>query len=228
MASSTHNRYTLYDLSHPLNHSTPVYPGDPHYSAEQITSVAKDGYEVHKLSFGTHTGTHIDAPSHFIQGGLPIDKIPLSTFIGPAVIIDITKNIQAKQRITWSDIESYENELKPGVIVLICTGWYEKWGTEEYYNHPYMPKDIAERFIARGIHIIGVDFLNPDETVLEGESENGFPFHEVVLGAGGIIAENLTNVKALIGLSNVHVSLLPLKLEGMDGSPVRAVAWQTS
>jgi kynurenine formamidase len=216
----------LYDLTHPLNSSTPIYPGDPHYSAQSLASVAKDGYEIHKLSLCSHTGTHVNAPSHFIEKGLSIDQIPLSTFVGSAVIIDLSKEIQPKQKIIWKDIEPYEGTLKPGVIVVICTGWYEKWGTEEYFNHPYMMKEVAEEFVARGIKAVAVDFLNPDETVLGGESENGFQFHQVVLRAGVIIAENLTNVKPLIGLPNIHVSLLPLKLEGIDGSPIRAIAWQ--
>lgn len=218
--------FKLYDLSHPLTSDTPIYPGDPRYTADRFTSIDKDGYEIHILTFGSQTGTHVDAPSHFIHGGLTIDKIPLSTFVGPAVIIDLSENIQAKQMITWSDIEPYEKELKPGVIALVCTGWYEKRGTEEYYNHPYMMKDVAEGFVARGIRTIGVDFLNPDETPVDGKSEHGFQFHHVVLGAGGVIIENLTNTKPLIGLPNVHVSLLPLKLEGIDGSPIRAIAWQ--
>jgi len=216
----------LYDLSHPFTSNTPTYPGDPRYTADRFTSLDQDGYETHILTLCSHTGTHVDAPSHFIHGGLTIDKIPLSTFVGPTMIIDLSENIQAKQMITWSDIEPYEQELKSGVIVLVCTGWSEKWGTEEYYNHPFMMKDVADGFVARGIRVIGVDFLNPDETPLHGNSQHGFQFHHVVLSAGGVIVENLTNIKPLIGLSNVHVSLLPLKLEGIDGSPIRAIAWQ--
>jgi kynurenine formamidase len=216
----------IYDLTHSFNSSTPYFPSFPRYCAQPLATVSKDGYEIHKLTFSSHIGTHIDASSHFIQNGLTVDKIPLSTLIGPAVIIDLSDNIQPKQKITWQDIESYESALKPGIIAVICTGWYEKWGTEEYFNHPYLMKEVAEEFVARGIKVVAVDFFGPDETVLDGQSGNGFIFHEVILGAGVIIAENLTNVKPLVGLSNVHVSLLPLKLEGVDGSPIRAIAWQ--
>lgn len=216
----------LYDLTHPLNSQTQIYPGDPPFSAKPLTTVENNGYQIHHLSLGSHTGTHIDAPSHFITGALTIDQIPLNQLVGPAVIVDISKGIKPKQKITWSDIEPYEKALRPGVIVLICTGWYEKWGTNEYYDHPYLMKDVAVELVARGICVVGVDMLNPDETVSEGEGEHGFQFHEVVLGAGGVIAENITNLKPLIGLKSIHVSLLPLKLEGVDGSPIRAIAWQ--
>ncbi|KAF9448253.1 putative cyclase [Macrolepiota fuliginosa MF-IS2] len=218
----------LYDLTHSLNPQIQVYPGDPKYAATPLTTVAADGYQIHGLSFGSHTGTHIDAPSHFVQGGDTIDQIPLDQLVRPAVVIDVSKSgtVRPKQKITWSDIQPYENELKPGVIALIYMGWYEKWGTQEYFDHPYLTKDAAEGLIACGIRVVGVDTLNPDETVAEGEGENGFGFHSVLLGAGGIIAENVTNLKPLVGLPGLHVSLLPLKLEGIDGSPVRAIAWQ--
>lgn len=218
----------LYDLTHPLNSKTQVYPGDPPYTAQRLTTITTNGYEIHNLSLCSHTGTHVDAPSHFISGGLTIDQIPLTQLVGPAVLVDVSKsgNIQPKQKITWSDFEPYESELKHGVIVLIYSGWYEKWGTNEYFDHPYLTRDAAEGLIAHGVRVVGVDTLNPDETVLKGQVENGFGFHEVILGSGGIIAENLTNLKPLIGLPGLHVSLLPLKLEGIDGSPVRAIAWQ--
>jgi len=216
----------LYDLNHPLNTQTPVYPGDPSYSAKPVATIAAHGYEVHILSFGSHTGTHLDAPSHFITNGLTIDQIPLSQLIGRAVIIDVSDNMQPKQKIGWSAFEPYEKDIKPGVIVLVCTGWSEKWGKKEYFDHPYLTKDVGEELVSRGVRFVGVDTLNPDETALEGETENGFGFHEVVLGAGAIIAENLTNLKSLVGLPNLFVSILPLKLEGVDGSPARAIAWQ--
>jgi kynurenine formamidase len=225
MTSST-SACKIYDLSHPLNNNTLAYPGDPHYTAKRFATIADDGCETHSISLCSHTGTHIDAPSHFIQGGLTVDQIPLSKLVGPAVLIDLSNNIKPKQKITWEDIVPYAKELKPGVIVLICTGWYEKWGTKEYYDHPFLMKDVAQEFVSRGVRTIAVDFLNPDETVLKGETEHGFIFHGIVLGAGGFIVENMTNMKSLIGLSNLHVSLLPLKLEGIDGSPIRAIAWQ--
>jgi kynurenine formamidase len=219
----------FYDLTHTLNSQISIYPGDPTYTAQHLTTIQTDHYQIHQISCGSHTGTHIDAPSHFIPNSLTIDQIPLNQLIGPAIILDLSKkNIKPKQKIVWKDIaELYERDLKPGVIVLICTGWYEKWGTKEYFDHPYLMEDVAKGLVEHGIRVVGVDTMNPDETMLEGEGENGFKFHQVFLGAGGVIAENITNLKSLIGLHNVHVSLLPLKLEGVDGSPIRAIAWQS-
>lgn len=219
----------LYDLTHRLNSQTLIYPGDPpetSYSAKPVTTITANGYEVHSLSLGSHTGTHLDAPSHFIANGLTVDQIPLSQLIGPAVVVDVSDNIQPRQKIGWSAFEPYEESIKPGVMVLVCTRWSEKWVKKEYFDHPYLTKDVAEELVSRGVRFVAVDTLSPDETVLEGETEGGFGFHDVVLGAGVIIAENLTNLKPLIGLPSLYISALPLKLEGIDGSPVRAIAWQ--
>jgi kynurenine formamidase len=220
----------FYDLTHTLNSQISIYPGDPTYTSTPLTTIQTDHYQIHQISCGSHTGTHLDAPSHFIPNSPTIDQIPLDQLIGPALTLDLSKTAKPKQQISWKDIAEvcdYERELKPGVIVLICTGWYEKWGTSEYFDHPYLMEDVAKGLIEHGIRAVGVDTLNPDETVLEGEGENGFKFHQLFLGAGGVIAENITNLKSLIGLRHVNISLLPLKLEGVDGSPLRAIAWQT-
>ncbi|KAJ3564243.1 hypothetical protein NP233_g8421 [Leucocoprinus birnbaumii] len=229
MSNSSANNITYYDLTHPLNSATLAWPEDPHYKARKYTNIKEHGYEMHEISMSTHTATHIDAPSHFIHGGRTIDQVPLSTLVGPAVFIDLTKReLRENQEITWDDIKSYEADLKPGVIVVVCTGWYEKWGEDAYYEHPFMAKEVAKKFIDFGIKVVGVDTLNPDETPSKGDTKGGYGFHKTLLGADGIIIENLTNTKPLIGRSNVQISLVPLKLEGIDGSPIRAIAWHPS
>ncbi|KAJ3564242.1 hypothetical protein NP233_g8420 [Leucocoprinus birnbaumii] len=226
MSNSRADNITYYDLTHPLNSNTPAYPSDPYYKAKKHANIPDHDYEVHEVSMSTHSGTHADAPSHFIHGGRTIDQVPLSTLVGPALFIDLTnRELGENQEITWDDIKSYEPDLKPGVIVVICTGWYEKWGEDSYFKHPFMAKEIAEKFLEFGIKVVCVDTLNPDETVLSGDKEGGFGFHNTLLGADGIIIENLTNTKPLIGCPNVQISLLPLKFEGLDGSPIRAIAW---
>jgi kynurenine formamidase len=210
----------IVDLSHSLKEGMQIYPGDPVFSCSCATSVEKHGYSVRTLSMGSHTGTHVDAPSHFFAEGKSIEQIPLSTFIGRALLIDLTHKLP-REAITWTDLTPYAPQMAGGVLLLLHTGWSQYWCTEKYLEHPFLERAAAEQIIATGIQVVGVDTLSPDETRLDGTGS--FGAHEVILGAGGVIAENLTNLHALDG-PNYVVHLVPLNIDGSDGSPVRAFA----
>jgi kynurenine formamidase len=217
------------DLSHPLADSAvQLYPGDPPYTCRPRATVVKDGCSIHDISLCSHTGTHIDAPSHFFADGKTIDQIPLSTLTGPAVVVDLTqKQLKERQMIEWSDIKKYAPHMWEGVILLLCTGWSQYWGTPKYYDHPYLSREAAKRVLELGVRVVGLDTLNPDETPYNGvESSHGFGVHQEILGAGGVIAENLTNLQALGNGQQNIIALVPLNLVGSDGSPVRALAWK--
>ncbi|KAF7350959.1 putative cyclase [Mycena sanguinolenta] len=211
------------DLSHSLKEGMQIYPGDPIFSSSCALTIEKDGWAVLSLSMGSHTGTHVDAPSHYIADGKTIEQIPLSTFIGRALVIPLTHK-SAREVITWADVAPYASQMAEGVIVLLHTGWSQYWGTEKSIEHPFLDRTAAEQIIATGVQVVGIDALSPDATLLEGTGS--FGAHEVILGAGCVIAENLTNLHALEG-SNYTVHLMPLKIDGSDGSPVRAFALET-
>lgn len=226
------------DLSLPLDESTQVYPGDPLFVDTPHASYEKDGYSVRHLSLGTHTGTHIDAPYHFVAEGQTIDKTPLDLLVSEVVVVDLSQlsggGLTPRERITWAQLEPYidSSSLQPGRILLINTGWSKLYyGTDKYLHHPYFAPEVAHKLLSLGVKVIGTDTLNPDET--QGPAGgDGFGFHEVFLGAGGVIAENLTNLEALMEAQNRStpdsvwvVSLVPLRLIGADGSPVRAFAY---
>ncbi len=80
----------LIDLSHTLDSNIPIYPGDPTFSCCPFITIAKDGVNVHQISMGSHSGTHVDAPSHFVENGQSVDVIPLDRFVGRAIVIDLT------------------------------------------------------------------------------------------------------------------------------------------
>lgn len=222
---------TYVDLSHTLNADVQAYPGDPEFSCCPVQTIPKDGNSVHGISMGTHTGTHVDAPSHFVEDGYPIDQLPLSTFIGHVVVVDV-RHKSAKDRIAWSDISGYEKIIRRkaafehGVFVFLHTGWSKYWKSETYYDHPFLDAEVAKGLLELGAKVIGVDTLSPDETRVDGSTPD-FAVHDVVLGAGAVIAENLINLAAL-EKGDWLVSLVPLKLGGLDGSPVRAFAWSTT
>ena len=215
------------DLSHSLNENTQIYPGDPSFSCCPSQTLAKDGFNVLQISMGSHTGTHVDAPYHVIADGKTIDDLPLTAFIGNAVVIPLVEK-GPRERIVWADLEAYENAIRQkallpdGVCVLLYTGWSRFWRTDKYFGHPFLDSDAATKLLALGAKLIGIDTLSPDETRMD-EIAPDFGVHTAVLGAGKVIAENLTNLEEIKN-GEWLVNVVPLKLSGSDGSPVRAFA----
>lgn len=213
----------LVDLSHPVDDDTPVYPGDPVARFTPAATVAEDGYNVLHVRMGSQTGTHVDAPFHFLDDGPRIDELPLEMFLAPAVIVDV-RGKAPHGRIEWSDLAPYAGLLGPGRMLVLHTGWDEHWGTDAYFDHPFLTGDAAERVVAAGVRTVALDALSLDETVVGGSPADGFAAHFAVLGAGGVIVENLRNLAAVQGPDPI-LSVLPLRLAGADGAPVRAVAF---
>ncbi|KAH8996842.1 putative cyclase [Lactarius akahatsu] len=228
---------TLIDLTQPVDWKVPVYPGDPPFSSQQFCSVDKDGYSVHALSCSSHVGTHIDAPSHFIADGATIDQLLPSAFILPALVLDVSHK-KDRECISWDSVEPVADRICPGTAVLFHTGWSRHWDdATRYFDHPWLAADVAERLVALGARLIGTDTMSPDQSPMVGPSAGDgdcapdFGVHRTILGAGGLIVENLTNLDSLLGTgpdTEVIVSVLPLRIAGCDGSPVRAVAWLQS
>lgn len=214
----------IVDLSHPLHNGTPVYPGDPEPAFTPATTVAEDGYNVLNVRMGSQTGTHLDAPYHFLEDGDRVDQLDLGLLCAPAVVVDV-RGKQPREAITWEDLEARSAALAPGVILVLHTGWSEHWGTDVYAEHPFLDGAAAERVVAAGIRTVAIDAMSLDETTEAAEHPSGFAAHFEVLGAGGTIAENLTNL-AGIDFPDPVVSLLPIRLRGADGAPVRAVAFE--
>jgi kynurenine formamidase len=212
------------DLSRRVDGNTQVYPGDPEVHLEPATTLAAHGVNVLGVHIGSHSGTHVDAPYHFVEGGARIDELDPSLFVGPAAVLDV-RGKGPRERVTAEDLRPYENRLSGGVIAVVRTGWEEHYGTPLYYDHPFLDLGAAQLLLDAGVRTVAVDALNVDATVLEGEQPDGYPAHHLILGAGGVIAENLANLGA-IDFPEPLISLLPIKLGGSDGAPVRAVAME--
>lgn len=220
MTSPVHG---IVDLSHPLDDDTPVYPGDPVARFQPATTIDEHGYNVLHVAMGSQTGTHVDAPFHFLADGPRIDELPLELFVAPAVVADV-RGRAPHAAITWDDLAPVADRLGPGRMLVLHTGWDAHWGTDAYFDHPFLAGDAAERVVAAGVRTVGLDALSLDETVPGGEPSGGFAAHLAVLGAGGVIVENLRGLGALRSWEPV-ISVLPLRLAGADGAPVRAVAF---
>lgn len=225
-------RREIIDLTHPLTSGMQVYPGDPEVLMTPATSIADDGVVVHSLHLGTHSGTHLDAPSHSTADGETVDRIVLARLVGPLHLVDVTSEpADAGRHINLSEVEGRLQDIAPGAIVVFRTDWSTRFGTPDYLEHPCLDARIATFLLDAGVSVVGIDTLSPDRTGSVGAEAGvgagdgaSFPFHDAFLGAGGVIIENLTSLAAVDVARDPWLSALPLPFAGLDGSPVRAIA----
>jgi kynurenine formamidase len=161
-----------------------------------------------------------------LPDGARLDELDLAVFQGPAVTVDLLGRAPCAA-IGWTDLEPVAHRLRPGVVLVLHTGWSRHFGTPAYLRHPWLTPEAAERVVATGVRALAVDTLNPDPTPEPPAATPDLPVHRAVLGAGGVIVENLTNVAALAELADPVMSFFPLPLAGADGAPVRAVGLGT-
>ena len=223
----------ILDLTHTIHDEIQIYPGDPQPSISRGLTHETDHCHVDLLKFGSHTGTHIDAPYHFLKDGQKIDKIPVDRFIGNGVLVDVSDKSD-RDLIDSVDLKFYGDEVKKGDFVIFRTGWDRYFGTPRYLQHPFLSTEAAGLLLKLGVTLVGIDALNVDasyRTVMDspplagdgqGHADDDFPVHDVLLGNDILIVENLCNLDKIKQLNGFY-SFLPLKLKDSDGSPIRAI-----
>jgi kynurenine formamidase len=217
----------IIDLSLTLrNDIISLVPGHPEFNLKDFHFHDRDFRSNSFFQISTHTGTHIDAPYHFIKEGVTIDRLPLNKIVGGAVLIDLRKWSLPKIEFTSDQIRQAvgEKELK-GKIVILHSGWIrEKWGRSEMYSdNPFLSQESAEWLLSQKIKSLGVDFSidNPDQANLPMEMR--FPIHRTFLNYGIPLIENLCNLELICNDEFLFVAL-PLKLYKCNGAPARAIA----
>ncbi len=202
------------DLTHTIEAGMPVYPGTEAPNIKQAATIEKDGFAEKLVSMFSHTGTHMDAPAHIISGAKTLDAMHAGQFCGRGIMLPV-----AGPFITMTDAVAAEGAAKKGAeFVLFCSGWDKFWGKEEYYKgFPVLTKEAAEFIAGLGLKGIGFDCISADP--VEADLKN----HQILLGAGMVIIENLCGLDRLEGKS-FNFFAFPLKLSDADGSPVRAAA----
>ena len=211
------NRY--YDLSQRIEEGMTIFPGDPVPRFEPAAG-AISPWRVTALHLGSHSGTHIDAPSHFLPDGKTIDQYPLERFMVAGIILPFT-GLSDDQSIQADFIQKGLKGVPKGGAVLIRTGWDQFWNTDRYLRHPYLSPEAAEQIAEAGPGLVGIDALNVDSTV-QGTNHA----HRILLGNDILIVENLTRLEQLQPGVLFQFSFLPIFSAGWDGSPVRAAAWK--
>lgn len=199
---------TIIDISVPLVESTPVWPNEAPFTA---IPQQKGDAMVSFFSFGSHSGTHIDAPCHLLPGEMTVEKIPLDVFVGKVLVCHFKgKNIIDLEDLQRCDLTGMER-------VLFRTDNSELW-QQSAFNSQYTSLSLsgAEYLVELGAKLVGIDYLS-----IEAFNSKGNPVHKVLLGGGVTILEGLN--LASVDEGWYTLSALPLSIPGADGSPVRAV-----
>jgi arylformamidase len=201
------------DISMPLFAGMPAFPGDPLFRSEKVRAIVRgDAYDISRLSFGSHAGTHIDPPVHFVPDGPSLDQIDLEALNGPCQVVGVSESIR-----TVGDREV--GGVSPGTRrVLFRTANSERWRRRLEFFSDYVGLDpsAAEALVDRGVRLVGIDSLS-----VERDSTGRFPVHHRLLGAGVLILEGLLLAEATPG--NYELRCFPLRVREGDGGPARAV-----
>ena len=193
-----------------------VFPGSPQPSFIEWSKFEIHGYSSEVMFLSTHTGTHIDAPSHFIPDSRTIDKIKVSRFVSRSILIKIPK--KADQQITLNDIINCK--IHANDTVVFATGWEKRFKNDNYMmNNPGLSLDAAEYLVSNRVNAVAIDGPSIDRGV-----DNNFNIHSALLSNDIPIIENLCNLEELSSVKSFTLIVNPLKLVGASGSPVRAIA----
>ncbi len=229
------NHYDIIDLTHNMYHRMPGWPGHSEFTLEDLKILNIDGYAVKKLSVNTHHGTHMDVEAHMVENGRTLDTYQLGSFIGRAIVIDVSDSDPASP-IKLSKIKEHDRLFGKDDIILLYTGWNRLRGnTIKYlFEWPYVDIDLAKYLAEKQIRMVGTDGLSiggwggavvTHKMVTDTAGE----VHQILLKKGIIILEEMANLDKVLDsrkFAEIFFMALPLKIDGADGSPVRAIAFK--
>jgi len=203
----------IYDISVPIGPEMHVLPGDPKFKSRLHRALANgDHYDLHKISLGNHSGTHVDAPAHFIKDGTTITELPLEILYGRARVIEIHHS----EKIDVPELQQLV--LVDDFRVIFKTRNSMLWGTQAHFtkNYIYLTAEAAKYLVENGIKLVGFDYLSIDRY-----GDETYPAHRALLENGVILLEGLNLLEVDEG--EYDLACLPLRLAGMDAAPARAV-----
>ena len=211
----------ILDLTLSISDKIPTFPGSPQPNFIPWENVKEDGYNLEVLFLSSHTGTHMDAPYHFLKNGAKIHEISLKKLVSEAALIQCRKS--SDQSVTKTDIQKFEK--KHGKIenfssVIFYTGWQKNLQKKHYFTkNPGLSVSAAKYLALKKISLIGIDSPSIDLG-----KDSKFSVHQIFAKKGMLIVENLANLDK-IKSPKFHLVVLPLKLKNATGSPVRAIAF---
>ena len=211
----------IVDLTLTISNKTPAFPGSPQPNFIPWEKIKDDGYNLELLFLSSHTGTHLDAPYHFLEKGAKIHEISLKKLVSEAVLIKSRK--KSNEAITKTDIQKFEKKHKKidgFSSVIFSTGWQRNLQKKYYFTkNPGLSVSAAKYLASKKIGLVGIDSPSIDLG-----TDSKFSVHQIFAKKGMLIVENLANLEK-IKSSKFHLVVLPLKLKNATGSPVRAIAF---
>ncbi|HZW54876.1 MAG TPA: cyclase family protein [Nitrososphaerales archaeon] len=201
------------DISVGLREGMVHWPGNPPFLIERVTDMSRgDSANVSKLSMGSHTGTHVDAPVHFIPGGKSLDEIPVEAMIGPARIIEIAN----KEKITQEELEGCKIQGDERILFRTVNS-LRAWNSDTFVeDFVFISKEAASYLASLRVRTVGVDYLS-----VGGFKSDAVETHRALLGAGVCIIEGLDLSRVIAG--SYELICLPIKVVGGDGAPARVL-----
>lgn len=204
----------IIDLTLPLDNATRGVNITPFKRLES------DGWNATTLSLYSHSGTHMDAPFHFLPEGDTIDRQDLNATVGPALVVNVAP-ARPRQLLGVDDLSAVADRIRPGVRLLLRTDWHKQYGNPEYRDGlPRISRELAEWLVQNGVSLIGVE---PPSVADVNNMQELTDVHRTLLGGGVVIVEGLAHLDQ-ISQPIVQFIALPLKVIGGDGTPVRAIA----
>lgn len=214
----------IIDLTYDVEEGMTTFnaPWHPPVSITQLGRLGIEGRETRKISFGTHTGTHMDAPLHFIKGGKSVDEISLNKLIGSVTIVDYSY-LKEGQGITKEML----NKIKVTKNLLFKFGWGKFWGSKKFYmDYPYFTKEAAEFLVSKNVEMIALDTPSPDDSHTKIGSDNDSQIHKIFLKNEILLVEYIANLEKVTDYHGWNIVVCPLKIKGADGSPARVFIYK--
>lgn len=205
----------IWDISLPVSPDIPVWPGDPEINVQRVNKI-EDGANanVSRMDIGCHTGTHVDAPYHFLPNGKTIETLDLDSLIGPAQVIRIPDDISV---ITGDVVFAcgIHEGTKRVLFKTYNSAFWKKYGSQFRTEFAGIDDSGAQALVDLGVKLVGLDYLSV------APFKKSRPTHEVFLKAAVVLLEGVD--LSMVDAGDYDLVCLPLKLKGSDGSPARAV-----
>lgn len=210
------------DLTLTISTSIPTFPDSPKPQFILWSTLKDDEYNLELLFLSSHTGTHLDAPYHFVKNGIKIHQIPLDRLAGNGILIKIRKG--KNQSITKNDLILFERKhgnIPKNSSIFFYTEWQKNLNSNYYFiNNPGLSESAATYLVSKKINLVGIDSPSIDLG-----QDKIFKVHKILAKNNILIVENLSNLNK-ISSKQFDFVILPLKLKDATGSPVRAIAIQ--
>lgn len=208
------------DLTHTIENGMPIYVGDAVPKVSKFKTLDKDGVNLSVIRLGSHTGTHVDAPIHFVKGGKALDDLSVESYVGEGSVLDLS-DVPGGSEISALHLEEHSSDVRRGDIVLLYTGYSKRWNDPRARRkYTYIGEEAADWLVRRKVKAVGIDYLS-----VEAFGASRPVAHFTLLSHGVPIIESLNEkIGNLVG-SRIFFVCLPIKVGGCDGSPARAMAY---